>query len=277
MQMKSIITAMMVLAGIVMAFCGYLNASSVPIVREQVITMPGWPADERPRKVLLISDLHIAIPGSSPDRLTSIVDQINAQHPDIILLAGDFVSTKQLAWSRPAFAAAVAPLRRLRAPLGVYAVLGNHDHWMDADEGRRALAAIGIQVLDNQAVQAGPIALGGVDDAFTWNANVPGTAAQIRRLTGSRVLLSHSPDVTPDTPADIPLILAGHTHCGQISLPIIGPLVTMSKYGKRYACGVVREGARTTIIGSGTGTSLLPIRFGAPPDMWLITLKGTKS
>ena len=94
----------------------------------------------------------------------------------------------------------------------------------------------------------------------------------MRRLPGGRLLLSHSPDPFPDMPADIPLMLAGHTHCGQISLPLIGPVSTMSRHGRRYACGLVREKGKTLIVGAGLGTSLLPLRIGAPPEIWLIEL-----
>ena len=89
-------------------------------------------------------------------------------------------------------------------------------------------------------------------------------------MPGARILLSHSPDPFPRVPGDVGLMLAGHTHCGQIRLPLIGAVSTMSDYGDRYACGLVRENAKVLIVSAGLGTSILPLRLGAPPDLWLI-------
>ena len=94
----------------------------------------------------------------------------------------------------------------------------------------------------------------------------------MRAIPGARVLLSHSPDLFPALPDDIGLMLAGHTHCGQIRLPLIGAVSTMSDHGEHYACGLVREEGRTLIVSAGLGTSILPFRLGAPPDMWLVRL-----
>lgn len=251
---------------------GYVNATTTPVIRTANLISAEFSTGQQPLRIAFLSDIHAADPGASPDHIADIVQLVNDQKPDIVLLGGDFVSTKQVAWSHPDFTAAVAPLAGLEAPFGVYAVLGNHDHWRDAEAGTRALEALGITVLDNDAVQVGPIALGGVDDAFTHNANVRGTIAAMDRLNGLKVLLSHSPDVMPEADG-ANLVLAGHTHCGQISLPLQGPIVTMSRFGKRYACGQVEENGRTLIVGAGTGTSLLPIRFGAPPDIWIIEVR----
>jgi len=95
----------------------------------------------------------------------------------------------------------------------------------------------------------------------------------MKKIEGARVLISHSPDIMPEVKA-VSLILAGHTHCGQISLPFLGPIVTMSKFRDRYACGLINENEKTLIVGAGTGTSLIPIRFGAPPDIWIVEVKG---
>ena len=87
------------------------------------------------------------------------------------------------------------------------------------------------------------------------------------------VVLSHSPDPFPELPPKIPLMVAGHTHCGQIRLPLIGALSYMSEHGDKYACGLIRERGRTLIVSAGLGTSLLPLRLGAAPDMWLVRIK----
>ena len=94
----------------------------------------------------------------------------------------------------------------------------------------------------------------------------------MRRLPGARIILSHSPDPFPRLPGDVTLMLAGHTHCGQVRLPILGAVKTMSAYGQRYACGLIREHGRTLIVTAGLGTSGVPLRLGAVPDLWLVRL-----
>jgi predicted MPP superfamily phosphohydrolase len=169
---------------------------------------------------------------------------------------------------------AVAPLAALRARLGVVAVLGNHDHWRDAGAARAALRSAAINVLDNRAVAIGPLAIGGLDDDFTGHARLPEVVDALRGLRGARLLLSHSPDPFARVPGDIGLTLAGHTHCGQIVLPRVGALATMSRYGDRYRCGFVREHGKLLLVTAGLGTSIAPLRLGAPPEIWLLTLGG---
>ena len=243
-----------------------------PLVRETEVGLAGWPEGQRALRAVLISDVHVAGPDMPPSRLERIVGQINALNPDLVLIAGDLVSDKRFATRTYALAEAVAPFARLRPRLGTFAVLGNHDHWRDAAEARSALAAAGVVVLANEAARAGPLALAGLDDDYTSHDDLAATLEAVRRLPGPRLLLSHSPDPFPDVPGDIGLMLAGHTHCGQIRLPIIGPLATMSEHGERYACGRIDENGRTLVVGAGLGTSILPIRFGVPPDLWLVTL-----
>lgn len=251
---------------------GYAGALADPETKRASIALADWPDGIPPIRALLVSDIHVAGPDMPPSRLDTIVETMNRLEPDIVLIAGDLVSDRRVATRTYSLAEAVAPLARLRPRLGTFAVLGNHDHWRNAAEARRALEAAGITLLDNEAVTVGPLALGGLDDAFTRNDDLGSTVIALRQLAGARLLLSHSPDPFPDMPADIPLMVAGHTHCGQISLPLFGPVSTMSRHGRRYACGLVREEGKTLIVGAGLGTSLLPIRIGAPPEIWLIEL-----
>lgn len=262
----------LVLAGLALVGWAYGEAVSDPVVREAQVALPGWPDGAPPVRAVLISDIHVAGPDMPPSRLRRIVRQIRALRPDLVLIAGDLVSDKRFATRRFPLAEAVAPLAGLRPRLGTFAVLGNHDHWRDAAEARAALRAAGVTVLDNAALHAGPLALGGIDDDFTDHDDLPTTLAALRSLPGPRLLLSHSPDPFATLPLDVPLMLAGHTHCGQIRLPFVGALSTMSRYGERYACGRVDEGGRTLIVGAGLGTSILPVRLGARPDMWLVIL-----
>jgi len=250
----------------------YWTAIADPVVREAEVALAGWPEGAPPVRAVLISDIHVAGPDMPPGRLARIVEQINALRPDIVLIAGDFVSDKRMSTRFYPLGEAVAPLAGLRARFGAIAVLGNHDHWRDAAEARAVLGRIGIRVLDNEAIAAGPLAVGGLDDAFTGHEDLAATLARLRAVAGARILLSHSPDPFPHVPAEIGLVLAGHTHCGQVRLPLIGAVSTMSDHGDRYACGLVREGGRTLIVSAGLGTSILPLRLGAVPDLWLVTI-----
>jgi predicted MPP superfamily phosphohydrolase len=233
--------------------------------------MDGDPAGAPPLRAVLMSDLHVAGPDTPPERLARIVAQANALRPDIVFIAGDFLGDGAFSSSYSPDEA-IAPLAGLHPRLGIFAVLGNHDHWIDPAGVRLALARVHIRLLSNAAASAGPLAIGGIDDPFTAHDNVPATLAAMRHLPGARVLLSHSPDPFATLPADIGLTLAGHTHCGQIRLPLVGALRTMSRYGQRYACGWIQEDGRTLIVSAGLGTSLLPLRLGAVPDIWLIRL-----
>jgi predicted MPP superfamily phosphohydrolase len=263
---------LIVLLAVAVAGYGYWGATRAPIVREATVGLPDWPAGAPPLRVLLLSDVHVGAPDMTPERLAGIVDHANALAPDVVLIAGDFISDKDLSTRLYDYPEALAPLAGLRPRLATLAVLGNHDHWRNAEAARAGLAAIGVTVLDNAAAEVGPLAIGGLDDPFTGHADLAATVAAMRRLPGAKLVLSHSPDPFPDLPPDISLMLAGHTHCGQVSLPFIGPLKTQSSYGNRYACGRIDEAGKTLFVTAGLGTSGLPVRIGAPPDLWLLTL-----
>lgn len=255
---------------------GWHGATRDPVVRRATVALPGWPAGAPPLRLLLLTDLHVAGPDMPPARLARIVAQANALRPDLVLIAGDLVSDKRVATHRYPLNEAVAPLARLRAPLGIVAVLGNHDYWRDAPAARRALRRAGATVLADQAARRGRLVIAGADDAFTGRFRADKLSAAIAARSGPVVVVSHSPDVAPALPARAALVLAGHTHCGQIVLPLVGAPATFSAYGERYRCGLVREVGRTIIIGAGLGTSILPFRIGAPPDLWLVTVGPTR-
>lgn len=249
-----------------------LLAASDPVVRHYVYRPAIWPAGVAPRRIVLMTDLHVSGPDMTTRRLARIVRQVNALAPDMVLLGGDYVSARKLAWRYPV-AEALAPLARLRAGDGVYGVMGNHDHWSDGRAVRAALTDSGVMLLDNGAISRRGLTLGGVDDDFTDHADLAGTVAAMRKGGGIMVLLSHSPDVFPNTPADVGLILSGHTHCGQIVLPLIGPPFTASRFGRSFYCGLHRAGGTTLIVSGGVGTSLLPLRLGAPPEIAVIDVR----
>ena len=250
---------------------GLLEARSDPVVRRADLSLADWPAGAAPLRVALLSDIHAGTPTVSPERLARVVAQVNAQKPDLILIAGDFTPARDPIEVH-GVRAMLAPLGRLHAPLGVVAVLGNHDHWTGAGPVRDALQGAGIVVVANQAIVRGPLVIGAVDDDYSNHAKVATTLAAARRLYGARLVLTHSPDIAPALPSDFPLLLAGHTHCGQAVIPFWGSVDPVSRFGDRYRCGIIREGTRTVVVTAGIGTSGPPLRFNARPDWWLLTL-----
>jgi uncharacterized protein len=245
-----------------------------PVVERLVVTSNALPTGTKPVTIALLADIHVAGPDMPPERLAEIVAQVNALKPDLVAIAGDLVSEKRTATKVYSAAEVVAPLGQLAAPLGVVVVPGNHDHWFDWDELAAELARYPqITVLRNQAVQRGPLVIGGVDDDFTGRADLAATAAAMPRGVGARIMLTHSPDIFPQVPVDVDAVLAGHTHCGQIAWPWGGAPATMSEYGNLYACGVTRQHGKVLVTSAGLGTSLLPVRLFTHPEIWLITVQ----
>lgn len=252
---------------------GYWNATRDPVVRTAAVTVADWPAGEPPLRILLISDTHVVAPDMSTERLTAILRRLNALKPDLILLAGDFYSGKQFATHRYSAAEITAPFAEAKARLGVVAVLGNHDYWFRPEPVAKGLRAAGVTVLRNEAIRRGPLVIGGIDDEVTKHDRIAGTYAAMDALgTAPRIVVSHSPDIVPELPAPVAAVFAGHTHCGQIRLPLFGALSYASTYGDRFACGDIGDSGQRIFVGAGLGTSILPLRYGTPPDVWLVTL-----
>jgi uncharacterized protein len=259
------------LLGCVVLARGYWNATRDPIVRRADLAVPGL---SRPIRVLALSDVHVAGPEMPPERLARIVADLNRLNPDLILIAGDLVSEKRLATHIYSANEVVEPLGALHAPLGVIAALGNHDHWFDAAAVTNELRKRGIVVLENQAIDLGPLIVGGVGDDFTAHDDVPSTFGAMASLGGKpKLVVTHSPDAIASFTQRVAAVFTGHTHCGQIALPLYGPISHMSRYGNRFACGMIPDSGQTIFVGAGLGTSILPLRFGAPPDVWLVTLR----
>lgn len=267
-----ILFLLLITVALTLGIAGYRNARADPIVRRHTIALANWPGGAPPMRIVLVSDIHVAGPDMPPSRLARIITQINATDPDLILLAGDFTSDKLVATKYYPAGEALAPLAGLRARRGVFAVLGNHDHWRDARAASAALAAAKVRVLVNEAVRIGPIALGGVDDLYAGKPDPRGTLARMRALGGAEVMLVHSPRLLAETDIRPSVVLAGHTHCGQIKFP--GSLF-LGRYVRGFgytACGTGVDRTRNFVVTAGLGTSIVPLRFNAPPDFWVVTL-----
>jgi predicted MPP superfamily phosphohydrolase len=258
---------------------GVREAVSRPVERRLTVKLAGWPSDARPLKIALLSDIHLGNYAMDAGRLRRIVGQVNTARPDLVLLAGDFVVGHDAAGAAERAAGLEAPLSRLNAPLGVVAVLGNHDHWTSSNGVRAALVRAGVIVLGNEALRRGPLGILGVDDSFSSHDDVAATAASWKAVGGIPIVLTHSPDLAHKLSGEFSVVLAGHTHCGQVVLPWLGPLLTRGPkqqwrtlYDTRYRCGVVRDENRIVLVTAGVGSGTSPIRLGAPPDWWLLTV-----
>jgi hypothetical protein len=260
--------------GLALAVKAWSDTMGDPVIKRLVIESSSLPAGSAPVTIALLADIHVAGPDMPPERLEKIVAQVNALKPDLVAIAGDLVSDKIAATKIYTPEQIVTPLGKLKATHGVVVVPGNHDHWYDWPGLSAQLARHqNITVLANKAAQFGPFAVGGVDDASTGKADVEATAAQMQLLSGPRIFVSHSPDVFPDVPVNVDLVLAGHTHCGQIAYPWGGSPATMSAYGERFACGVAELHGKTLVTSGGLGTTLLPVRLFTTAEIWLIEIR----
>jgi predicted MPP superfamily phosphohydrolase len=214
------------------------------------------------------------------DQLRRVVALAQEAAPRLILLPGDFVIQGVIGGRFVAPEAAARELAPLSAPLGTWAVLGNHDWWLDAARVRHALGAEGIRVLEDGAAVVSDgrcrFWLAGIGDFMEGRHDVGAALAAVPE--GEAVLaFTHDPDVFPEVPARVQLTVAGHTHGGQVALPGLGRLVVPSRYGERYAAGHVVEGGRHLFVSTGIGTSILPVRFRVPPEISLLVLRAQSS
>ncbi len=244
------------------------------VVRERELVLPGWPASLDGLRVGLVGDLHVGAPPMDRARTRRVLERLASQEADLLLFLGDLVDTKSLFRTEPSLAHLSEDLRVLRAPLGAYAVLGNHDHWFGARRVRDCLERAGLPVLSNELRRVpfrdAAFDLVGVDDAFTGHADL------LRGLEGSvgpRLVVTHTADLFVDVPNDVSLTVAAHTHGGQVRLPIVGALFVPSRFGTRFVRGHYVEGGRHLWVTSGVGNSMVPVRFGVPPELVVLTLR----
>lgn len=236
----------------------------------------GWPAELDGLKVAAISDIHAGSPYIDKAKLEDLVRRVNGAAPDVVVLLGDYVVTGMAGQRFMAPEELAGVLAGLDAPMGVYAVLGNHDWWLDGPRVKGAFQTAGIRVLENEAVpltsNGTKFRLIGLADHIERSPD-PGAGLKGAGKDEPAIALIHEPDYFPEIPERIALTLAGHTHGGQVRLPWIGAPVVPSRYGQRYARGLVKEGTRQLFVTSGVGTSIIPVRFGVPPEYALLTLR----
>jgi len=246
------------------------------VLRHEVITIDRWPSGLSGLKIAVLSDLHIGSAFIDNDKVRLIVERTNQLQPDLIVILGDYITSDGRTSHRVEPEVFGPLLKDLHAPFGVYSVLGNHDWWYNGYKVRRDLEANGIKILENEVVRLDvrgtPLWLAGLADLWTRVQRVEQTIAQVP--DGETVIaLTHNPDIFPQLPQRVPLMLAGHTHGGQVRLPFIGSVVEASRFGERYEVGHVFENGHHLFVTTGIGTSIVPVRFGVPPEIVLLEVK----
>jgi len=245
------------------------------VVNRRELRLPRFPAELSGMRVALLSDLHVGSPHWGLSRLHELVSRVNAEKPDLILLAGDYLINDIWFGTHVAADPIAAELAQLHAPLGVFAALGNHDWWNDGPKVRAALEAHGVTVLDDEVrrlrFNGKEFCLLGVRDE-TQRVRSAQSVLDLAVPGIPLIVLVHEPDLFADLDERATLTLAGHTHGGQVDLPLLGRSVVPSRYGARYAAGHIVEGGRHLFVTTGVGTSIIPVRFGVPPEIALLTL-----
>ncbi|WP_431280586.1 metallophosphoesterase [Humitalea sp. 24SJ18S-53] len=264
------------------AYAGWAEPSMRLTVAAHRPILPEW-RGRAPLRIVILSDIHAGEPVMPALRVAEIVRQANALDPDLTLVLGDLGSQARFVTRAVPLASFAGLLGRLRAPLGVHAVLGNHDWWDDPMANRlrppatvAALGAVGIGVLRNGAVRlrdgSDGFWLAGLDSQLAFGRrgadDVGRTLAAITD-DAPAILMAHEPDVFARATPRFALQVSGHTHGGQLRLAGWSPRVP-SAFGNRYAYGLVREEGRSLVVSGGLGCSGLPVRFGVPPEITLV-------
>lgn len=246
------------------------------VINQQSVLL-GAQTEKRPIRIAAIGDIHAGSPFINSGKIKRLVELTNSQQPDLIVLLGDYMVQETFYQSRIEPEVTASILKGLHAPLGVFAVLGNHDSWYDGDRVLRAFEAAGIEVLNNEVRELRhddrSFWLIGVADAWTNLHDLSGTIKQVPE-DASIILLTHHPDILPQIPNRVQLTLAAHTHGGQVKIPFWGTPIVPSDFGQRYAAGTIRENGKTMYVTTGVGTSILPVRFRVPPEIVVLTVNG---
>lgn len=239
------------------------------------LNIPHWNADLSGLRIAVLADLHVGSPYNGISKLREIVELTNSANPELVLIPGDLVIQGVFGGSFVTPEDAAKVLAGLRAPLGVWATMGNHDYWLNANRVAAALENEKIGVLQDEAVriQRGNsyFWLVGFSDFWEGPHDVRKAMRQVKDAAPV-LMFTHNPDIFPMLENRFSLLIAGHTHGGQVHLPLLGRPIVPSKFGERFAVGHVVENGRHLFVSSGVGTSIFPVRFRVPPEVTVLAL-----
>lgn len=270
-----------ILLAVVLLLWGFVIEPNRIVINEVTIALPNLPVEMDKLKIVAISDVHGGSSFMSESKIQKVVEIANAQQPDLIVLLGDFVSQQRsnrdlLKMDSETIA---KNLKGLKAKYGVYAVLGNHDWWFNGNKVRQDLEANGIRVLENDValitVKGQIFWLWGIPDFWTRFMDFAPAMKKMDK-PAPIIAITHNPDVFPALPDRVSLLIAGHTHGGQVNIPFIGSPIVPSRYGQRYAKGHIVENDKHLFVTTGVGTSGLPVRFRVPPEIVVLTLSSAR-
>jgi predicted MPP superfamily phosphohydrolase len=260
-----------------LVFWGFFIEPNRLVVRHETIEIQQWPRHLDGLRIAVLADIHAGGSFIDESKLRKIVERTNQLQPEMVVILGDFIAgdgRRHPLLMEPEVFAPI--LKDFNAPLGIFAVLGNHDWWFDGVKVRRALEQNGIKVLENEVLsieaRGSALWLVGLADLWTRPQRVEQTLDQVP-LGAPQIALTHNPDIFVRLPSFVPLLVAGHTHGGQVRFPIIGPVVQSSRLGERYSRGHVFENGHHLFVTTGIGTSIMPVRFNVPPEIVLLTVK----
>ncbi len=281
-QLLGLASLFFVLLGLVLGVWAFWIEPSRLVIKNVDLSIGKWHQEHNGLRIAILTDLHVGSPHVSLDRLAFIVSETNKQSPDLIMILGDTVVSSPNYKKFGFFAEPdkiAQKLKELKAPLGVIAILGNHDWWLDGTGNtlKTALEQVNINVLKNDSVEltkdGKSFWVAGLMD-FWKRDDPPNIIKALAKTSDDPILmLSHNPDIFPEIPDKVSLTLSGHTHGGQIKLPFLGRPSIPSSFGQRYAAGHVIENNRHLYVSTGIGTSIIPVRFCVPPEIVILKIK----